>query len=140
MINCCSERRPTVHLGLSDALQDRAGMKPRCSELPTSAVSHTQGRGTSVHVKVRKREMVKGTKTALKAESENPSHPSPGMDDGLFGESWTSSNVDTGDFPGGQVVRTLPFQCRGLQGFLLRELRSHMPRSAAKTSKKKKKR
>ena len=47
--------------------------------------------------------------------------------------------MDTEDFPGGQVVRTLPFQCRGLQGFLVRELRSHMPRSAAKTSKKKKK-
>ena len=35
------------------------------------------------------------------------------MDEGLFGENWTSSNVDIGDFPGGPVGRTPPFQCRG---------------------------
>ena len=47
--------------------------------------------------------------------------------------------MDTEDFPGSPMVRTLPFQCGVLQGFLVRKLRSHMPRSAAKTSKKKKK-
>ena len=31
------------------------------------------------------------------------------------------------DFPGGPVVRTLRFHCRGTGSILVRELRSHVP-------------
>ena len=43
------------------------------------------------------------------------------------------------EFPGSPVVRTPRFHCRGQVQSLVRELRSCMPRSAAKKKKEKKK-
>ena len=51
-----------------------------------------------------------------------------GAADGNMSGSPTLKKVTIRDFPGGPVVKTLPFQCRVCGGpSLVRELRSHIP-------------
>ena len=56
----------------------------------------------------------------------------------LAGDRWDQKDP-TGDFPGGPVVKTPHFHCRGARvRSLVRELRSRMLHGAAKKKKKKK--